>query len=63
MSEADAPRADDLFSPGDLVNNTYRIEAVLGRGGTSTVYRARSEISGRPVAIKVLRPEFAGNMD
>ncbi|RDC74069.1 serine/threonine protein kinase [Rhodovulum sp. 12E13] len=63
MSEADAPHADDLFRPGDVVNNTYRIEAVLGRGGTSTVYRARSEISGRPVAIKVLRPEFAGNMD
>ena len=26
-------RAGDLFQPGDLVNNTYRIEAILGRGG------------------------------
>lgn len=53
-------RASDTFQPGDLLNNTYRIEAVLGRGGTSEVYRARSEISGRVVALKVLRSEFSG---
>lgn len=55
------PRASDTFKQGDLLNNTYRIEAVLGRGGTSEVYRARSEISGRVVALKVLRSEFSGN--
>lgn len=54
-------RTSDTFQPGDLLNNTYRIEAVLGRGGTSEVYRARSEISGRVVALKVLRSEFSGN--
>lgn len=53
----------DIFRPGDLLNNTYRIEAVLGRGGTSEVYRARSEISGRVMAIKALRVEFARNED
>jgi serine/threonine-protein kinase len=26
-------RPGDLFKPGDLVNNTYRVEAILGRGG------------------------------
>lgn len=51
--------AADIFRPGDLLNNTYRIETVLGRGGTSEVYRARSEISGRKVAIKVLKAELA----
>jgi len=56
-------RPGDTFQPGDLLNNTYRIEAALGRGGTSEVYRARSEISQRQVAIKVLRPEFSGNED
>ncbi|MES2846810.1 MAG: protein kinase [Pseudomonadota bacterium] len=53
-------RSTDTFKPGDVLNNTYRIEAVLGRGGTSEVYRARSEISGRVVALKVLRSEFSG---
>lgn len=56
-------RPGDLFQPGDLVNNTYRIEAILGRGGTSDVYKARSEISGRLVAIKVLKAEFSNNDD
>ncbi|MFV0358408.1 protein kinase domain-containing protein [Tropicimonas sp.] len=57
------PRSDAIFQIGDLLNNTFRIEAVLGRGGTSEVFRARNEISGRPVALKVLRSEFAGNDD
>lgn len=56
-------RPGDLFQPGDLVNNTYRIEAILGRGGTSDVYRARSEISGRLMALKVLKSEFSNNDD
>jgi eukaryotic-like serine/threonine-protein kinase len=56
-------RPGDTFQPGDLLNNTYRIETVLGRGGTSEVYRARSEISGRLVALKALRPEYATNDD
>lgn len=56
-------RPTDLFQPGDLVNNTYRIEQLLGRGGTSDVYKARSEISGRLVALKVLKAEFSGNDD
>ena len=57
------PRPGDLFQPGDLVNNTYRVEAILGRGGTSDVYRARSEISGRLMALKVLKSEFSSNDD
>ena len=56
-------RPTDLFQPGELVNNTYRIEELLGRGGTSDVYKARSEISGRLVALKVLKAEFSGNDD
>ena len=60
MSEA---RGGAIFQVGDLLNNTYRIEAVLGRGGTSEVYQARSEISGHRVALKALRSEFSDNED
>jgi serine/threonine-protein kinase len=56
-------RPSDAFQPGDLLNNTYRIEGLLGRGGTSDVYIARSDISGRLAALKVLKSEFSGNDD
>ncbi|TMV11369.1 serine/threonine-protein kinase [Arenibacterium halophilum] len=56
-------RPGDAFQPGELLNNTYRIESILGRGGTSDVYKARSEISGRLMALKVLKAELSGNDD
>ena len=56
-------RPADAFQPGDVINNTYRIEALLGRGGTSDVYKARNVISERAMAIKVLKAEFSTNDD
>lgn len=56
-------RSGAIFKVGDVLNNTYRIEAVLGRGGTSEVYEARSEISGHRFALKALRHEFSDNED
>ena len=60
MSSKDNP---GIFQIGDVLNNTYRIDKVLGLGGTSEVYRAVSEISGRVVAVKALRAEFSRNED
>ncbi len=39
---------------GSTVSGLYKIESVLGRGGTSIIYGARHELMDRQVAIKML---------
>jgi serine/threonine-protein kinase len=46
---------------GTLLDGRYRVEAVLARGGMSTVYRGMDTRLDRPVAIKVMDPRFAGD--
>lgn len=40
---------------GSLLSGRYRIEALLGRGSQSTVYRAHDELLQREVAVKLFR--------
>ena len=55
------PLPSDIFRQGQMLNNTYEIEGLLGRGGTGEVYRARNTISDRIVAIKALNSQFSAN--
>jgi serine/threonine protein kinase/DNA-binding beta-propeller fold protein YncE len=41
----------------------YRIEAVAGEGGMGRVYRATQMVLKRPVALKLIVPELAGDSD
>ena len=54
------PRPDtDELAPASLVDNTYRVVRLIGRGGMGTVYEAEDIRLGRPVALKVLRSDLA----
>ncbi|WP_258111494.1 Stk1 family PASTA domain-containing Ser/Thr kinase [Alicyclobacillus sp. SP_1] len=44
-----------------ILSGRYRIEEAIGGGGMAVVYRAVDELLGRTVAVKMLRPQFAGD--
>jgi non-specific serine/threonine protein kinase len=54
-----APHVDVLAAVGDR----YRVEREIARGGGGVVYAARDLRHGRAVAIKVIGPEVAGEVD
>jgi Protein kinase domain/Domain of unknown function (DUF4352) len=55
------PLTTTALQPGDPeMLGRFSVAARLGQGGMGTVYLAHGE-DGRPVAIKVIRPELAGD--
>src|SRR2546430_12085801 len=48
---------------GTLIGGRYRLEAPIGRGGMSTVYRAFDLVLERAVAIKLMHRETAADSD
>src|SRR5579863_4960440 len=50
-----------IFQPGTMLGGRYQILRVLGQGGMGAVYQARDQELDRIIALKVIRPELAGN--
>src|SRR5947209_20290530 len=48
---------------GTLLGGRYRLDAQIGRGGMSTVYRSFDVVLERPVAIKLMHREIAADSD
>src|SRR5271154_6581019 len=48
---------------GTLLGGRYRLDAQIGRGGMSTVYRAFDTVLERPVAVKLMHREIASDSD
>lgn len=48
-------RPNPPLEPGDKFEGRYEILAKLGEGGFGTVYKARQETTGQPVALKIMR--------
>jgi len=46
-----------------LLNQRYRLERRLGRGGMGAVYAAVDEVLERPVAVKLIREDVAGPLN
>jgi serine/threonine-protein kinase len=48
---------------GTVIGGRYRLDAEIGRGGMSMVYRAFDTVLERPVAIKLMHREIAADAD
>lgn len=48
---------------GKLLDNRYEILEIIGTGGMAVVYRARDRLLNRFVAVKILKDEFARDVD
>jgi serine/threonine protein kinase len=46
---------------GHIISNRYKIEALLGQGGMSAVYKAIDPNLKRPVAVKLIHPHLSSN--
>lgn len=50
-----------MIAKGQLINDRYEIQRLIGEGGMANVYLAKDTILDRRVAVKVLRGDLAGD--
>ena len=50
-----------MIAKGQLINDRYEIQRLIGEGGMANVYLAKDTILDRKVAVKVLRGDLAGD--
>jgi eukaryotic-like serine/threonine-protein kinase len=61
---AERPRRERAFggiAPGSVVGGRFEVLSVLGAGGMGTVFKARDRELDEVVAVKMLKPELAGD--
>ncbi|WP_299616877.1 protein kinase [Pelagibius sp.] len=55
------PGGPGIFEVGTLISYTYRVDALLARGGMGEVYRTTHTEIGTEHAIKIVRPDLAND--
>ena len=55
------PEEGDIFQIGDLINNRYEVQSLIGRGGMGSVYKVSDKVLNEELALKVLLPYFASD--
>ncbi|MFF1556244.1 serine/threonine-protein kinase [Streptomyces sp. NPDC058279] len=56
MSARPSPAPTEQIPLGSLLGGRYRIQALIGSGGTADVFRGVDQVLGREVAVKLFRP-------
>ena len=51
---------EDELLVGNVIEQRYRVQSIIGQGTTATVFSVENVRLGRPLAMKVLRPRYLG---